>query len=223
LESSLSFSFFITNDMKKDLSATALTGTLPVLYVYLARMGCWIRSVELGGLNDAGAWVVDEPSTRGVKIVFDGAVDRPQTLYYFTTDLSNWGIDERPEFVAFCRQHGTGNGLVKSASYLMHLESFSKSRDFLLEQVNTLVQDDSGIPYRHFKWEDWVLQCHGSYLGPITLFKEKYQRDLADAFKQQEFKELPFGIGYRWRKKESCLMVATSLRQVPKAIPVVRR
>lgn len=220
LESSLSFSFFITADMKKDLSATALTGTLPVLYVYLARMGCWIESVESGGLDDSGTWVSEKPSTRGVKIVFEGVLGRSQTLYYFTTDLSNWGIGENPEFMAFCAQLGHGNGLVKSASYLMHLDGFSKSRDFLLERVNTLVQDDSGIPYRHFKWEDWVVQCHGSYLGPIDLFKEKYQRDLADAFGGQEFKPLPFGIGYRWRKNESCLMVATALRTVPKAIPV---
>ena len=220
LESSLKFSFFITADMKNDLSNTALSGTLPVLYVYLARMGCWLSSVELGGLNADGVWVQEDPKTKGAKLIFEGALGRPQTLYYFTTDLSNWGIADRPEFMTFCAQLGLGNGLVKSASYLMHLSEFSKSRDFLLGHVNTLVQDDSGIPYQYFKWEDWVVGCHGSYLGPISLFKEKYQRDLAAAFDAQAAMPLPFGIGYRWRKNESCLMVATSLRSVPKAIPV---
>ena len=101
--------------------------------------------------------MTEKPSTRGVKIVFEGALGHDQTLYYFTTDLSNWGIDDKPEFATFCAQQGNGNGLVKSASYLMHLDGFSKSRDFLLQRVNTLVQDDSGIPYRFFKWEDWVV------------------------------------------------------------------
>lgn len=220
LESSLKFSFFITADMKNDLTNTALTGTLPVLYVYLARMGCWLRSVEIGGLNAEGEWVVSEPRTKGVKIEFEGALGREQTLYYFTTDLSNWGISDRPEFMTFCAKQGQGNGLVKSASYLMHLNDFSKSREFLLERVSTLLQDDSGIPYRYFKWEDWMVSCHGAYVGPISLFKEKYQQDLASAFREHAAPALPFGIGYRWRKNESCLMIATSLRSVPKAVPV---
>ena len=57
LNASLSFSFFITADMKKDLQATKLTGTLPVLYVFLARCGCTIQSVENVWL-DASVFIV---------------------------------------------------------------------------------------------------------------------------------------------------------------------
>jgi hypothetical protein len=49
LNASLSFSFFITADMKKDLQATKLTGTLPVLYVFLARCGCHIKTSKTCG------------------------------------------------------------------------------------------------------------------------------------------------------------------------------
>ena len=39
LNSVLSFSFFITKDMKSDLQNEQLKGTLPIFYVFLARAG----------------------------------------------------------------------------------------------------------------------------------------------------------------------------------------
>ena len=45
LDSVLSWSFFITKNMKVDLRQTQLNGTLPILYVFLARAGCTIDSV----------------------------------------------------------------------------------------------------------------------------------------------------------------------------------
>ena len=39
LESSLSWSFFITQKMKGDMAQKELSGTLPILYVFLARLG----------------------------------------------------------------------------------------------------------------------------------------------------------------------------------------
>jgi hypothetical protein len=74
LNASLSFSFFITADMKKDLQATKLTGTLPVLYVFLARCGCFIQSVEHVWLDAAGKVLTDkETKTPGARITFLGA------------------------------------------------------------------------------------------------------------------------------------------------------
>ena len=50
----LSFSFFITKQMKTDLSAGQINGTLPILYVFLARSGKTIRSVTPVTLDDKG-------------------------------------------------------------------------------------------------------------------------------------------------------------------------
>jgi len=51
----LSFSFFITKQMKVDLRAGELSGTLPILYVFLARSGKTIREVSPVALDDKGA------------------------------------------------------------------------------------------------------------------------------------------------------------------------
>lgn len=209
LNSVLSFSFFITKDMKTDLTQTQLSGTLPVLYVFLARSGSRIESVELIGLDKNGALTTDKPVTRGAKIVFFGPSGHPQTLYYFTSDLSDDGIKANPAFLRFCEGLGRGQSLLKAASYLMHAGGFDRARDFLLEHSDTLLQDDSGIPLRHFNTAKWNMRLFGAYPGPIEIFKQHAQPDLAELYKVSHPAPLGFSFGYRWQPRDSTLLVAT--------------
>ncbi|MFM2177585.1 MAG: hypothetical protein RL015_1683 [Verrucomicrobiota bacterium] len=217
LNAILSYSFFITADMKSDLTQTQLSGTLPILYVFLARMGCHITQVELIRLNDLGEISAEKSNTPGVKIDFVGTSGQPQTLYYFTSDLSNWGIKKSPGFISFCQKQGQGNALVKAASYLMHLNEFSSARDYLLTNTRNVIQDDSGVPWRFFKQQEWLLNLYGNYPGPISLFAKHDQPDLRAAFKTSRTGDLPFGVGYQWRPGVSSIIVGTALRSVPKA------
>lgn len=219
LNAILSFSFFITKDMKNDLSQTQLSGTVPVLYVFLARAGCRITGAELVRLDAAGN-LTEGKGTPGVKIGFIGRTGAAQTLYYFSSDLSNWGIKSSPGFIAFCKKHGKGNAFVKAASYLMHMDEFTSVRDFLLGDVRHVIQDDSGIPLKYFAPDRWAVSLYGSYPGPIELFKEHFQTDLDLAYKTAVSGDLPFGFGYQWRPGISSLIVATSLGSVPRALPV---
>jgi hypothetical protein len=210
LDSVLSFNFFITKNMKVDLRASQLTGTLPVLYVFLARAGCTINSVELVALDKSGAFVAEgKGTTPGVKIVFTGPAGRSQTLYYFTTDLANWAIKVNPNFGKFCEQQGMGVSLLKAASYLMHSDNFSMVRGFLLAHSKVILQDDSGIPYRYFDRKKWDVQFHGRYIGPINRFLKNGQLDLAKDNAGAVPQPLPFSFGYQWKPSQSSLIVAT--------------
>jgi len=210
LDSVLSWSFFITKNMKVDLRQQQLSGTLPVLYVFLARAGCTIDSVELVALDKNGAFVPQgKGTTPGVKIVFTGPAARPQTLYYFTTDLADWAINVNPNFGKFCEQQGQGVTLLKAASYLMHSDNFSKVRGYLLAHSKVILQDDSGIPYRFFTNGKWDLRFYGKYLGPINRFLKNKQPDLAKDRAASSSPPLPFSFGYQWQPSRSSLMVAT--------------
>lgn len=220
LNAILSYSFFITADMKSDLTNTQLSGTLPVLYLFLARTGCRITQAELVKLDAAGNLTSEKSKTPGVKITFIGTRGQQQTLWYFTTDLSNWGIKDNPAFMEFCKQRGQGNGFVKAASYLMHMNEFSTARSFLLTNTRNLIEDDSGIPYRFFDPENWMVSLHGHYPGPIPLFKQHFQSDLDHAFKSSSAGMLPFGAGYQWRPNVSSLIIATARSAVLRALPV---
>jgi hypothetical protein len=221
LNAILSYSFFITADMKNDLNKSQLGGTLPVIYTFLARSGCRIDSAELVRLNELGEFTEEtSKTTPGVRIRFTGPAGRQQTVYYFTTDLSDWGIKSNPGFMAFCAKQGEGNGFVKAASYLMHGGNFTTVRGFLLNNARNLIEDDSGVPFRFLEPRQWSVGLYGNYPGPISLFKQHFQRDLDSAFKSSGGHKLPFGVGYQWRPGSSSLIVATALRTVRKAEPV---
>lgn len=214
LNSLMSYSFFQTKHMRAELGGNVFAGTLPILYLFLARAGKSVEETTLISLDDEGREVPAgaagaRPSVNACKIVFTSGPDTPRrTLYYFQTDVSNRGASV-DQMLAFAKSLGTGDAFVKSASYLMHHEAFSKIREFLLANSGTLLQDDSGIPFRHFKGADWDLKPLGRYPGPIGLFSNHYQRDLAQLFRQQNPAPLPFGVGYRFRPNESSLLLAT--------------
>jgi hypothetical protein len=215
LNNVLSFSFFITKDMKIDLQRQELQGTLPIFYVFLARAGKTITDITFVTLDKTGAPQIAGPSTKpnkltpGVRITFTGAEgSSAQTLYYFTTDLSNDGIRSQPGFLKFCASQGAGDSLLKSSSYLMFENGFSTVRDFLLTHSNIIVQDDSGIPIGAFDPAKWSLRFFGSYAGPIDLFKQYFQWPLQTLYQQSNPAPLEFGIGYRWSPKQSTLIVA---------------
>lgn len=220
LNALLSFSFFITKEMKGDLRATQLNGTLPVMYLFMARLGNTIQKVEPVTLDENGEVQPAQAGAPGVRIVFGRDHQPAQTLYYFSTDLSNNGIKTKPSFIKFCGKLGPGNGFAKAASYLMHMDEFSDARNFLLSHCKMIVQDDSGIPFRYFAQDAWDVLCVGRYPGPIPLFSNRYQKDLAVAVKASNSPALTFSFGYRWHPSESSVIIATALQYVPKAVPV---
>ncbi len=210
LGSVLSFSFFITKLMKTDLHAGQVSGTLPILYVLLARSGKTIQDVSLIALDDSGAaYFANENAgrnaTRGVRIVFAGSDGEQKTLYYFSTDLSNSGV-RNSGFLKFCGTLAPGNSLIKSASYLLHSGNFTTVRDFLLRNSATIIQDDSGIPLGNYDPRKWRFFPFGRYAGPIAEFPGRYQQSYAELFRRAQ--PMDFGIGYRWRSFESNLLLA---------------
>ncbi len=213
LSSILSFSFFITKQMKIDLRAGQVSGTLPILYVFLARSGKTIRDVSLVALdNKGGLHVANENpgtnATRGVRIVFAGSDGEQRTLYYFSTDLSNDSI-RSTGFLKFCETLGPANSLIKSASYLMYAGNFTGVRDFLLANSASIIQDDSGIPLGNYDPAKWRFFPFGRYIGPIAEFPGRYQPQYAELFRRSQ--PIDFGIGYRWRAYESNLLLSVKI------------
>ena len=212
MKSSLTATYFITQDMKVDLQQQELNGTLPILFVFLARADKSIREVAYISLSRDGGVQYTAPGrggTPGVRISFvDNPTGRQQTLYYFTTDISDGGIAGTPGFMNFCRKHGVGASFLKSSSYLMFGDGFAKVRDFILNNSSMIVQDDSGVPLHYFNREKWSLRLFGSYIGPIELFKQYYQPKLTELYQQSNPAPFGIGFGYQWDYRKSNLIVA---------------
>jgi hypothetical protein len=224
LGSILNLSFFITKNMKTQLTTGPVYGTLPLLYVFLARTGKTVHEMSFVSLDKEGNFIAqDEPGRRagrattqsaakGVKIVFSAGSGPRQTLYYFSTDLSDGGV-KISGFLQFCAKLGPADSFLKSASYLMHGGNFTRVRGFLIEHSATVLEDDSGIPLAYFDPKKWRLQPFGHYLAPLGIFPNTYQPHMAELFRDAA--PLDFGIGYLWRKNESNLLLATRLPPGP--------
>src|SRR5215831_11765188 len=176
MSSLFSFSFFITQKMKTQLREGPVYGTLPILYVLLARTGKTIYEVNFVRLDEQGKLVADElvatkrNAASGVKIVFSDGNGPKQTLYYFSTNLAD-GSFQRSGFSAFLTRLGPADSLIKSASYLLHNGNFAGVRKLLLNNSATIVQDDSGIPLAYFESTKWRVQAFG-----ITLDRSQCSR-----------------------------------------------
>jgi hypothetical protein len=118
-------------------------------------------------------------------------------------------VKGKPGFLRFCEEQGSGNSLLKAASYLMHEAGFGKVREFLLAHSNLIVQDDSGVPLKYFENASWNIRLCGPYLGPIDTFKKYWQADLAAESNRNAPAPLPFGFGYQWQPSRSSLIIAT--------------
>ena len=215
MSSLFNFSFFITQKMKTELHEGPVHGTLPVLYVFLARTGKTIHEVSLVSLDEQGnVQISDEraatdisskmsvtspprSSAPGVKVVFSDGDGPKQALYYFSTNLAD-GSFERSGFSAFLAKLGPADSFIKSASYLLHKGHFSKVRQMLLHISMTILQDDSGIPLAYFEANKWQLKAFGHY-AYILMFAGFYQPQLSEVF--QGASPIEFGLGYRWRRR----------------------
>jgi hypothetical protein len=186
--------YFITKDMRTDLGRANMGGTLPILYVFLARMNCTVIDTTY----------VKSPA-EGVKINFTTRGGPTQTLYYFKTDLSGGPSP----FLKWCASQGPGVSLLKAASYLMHTEGFSGVRNFLLNNSRVIIQDDSGIPLKAFP-KTWKVDFYGRYVPHEEMFGKYDQQELAAIYKRQPPPpELGFAFGYHWQRDRGLLMMAT--------------
>ncbi len=215
LWSVLSFSFFRTNSMASDFKSAELDGTLPVLLLFATRTGHRIVDVQLvhvgtDGKLAAGGAAPHSAEVPGSRLLLTDSTGRPQTVYYFSADISDGQLAAKSPLIAFAKSLGPVATFVKSASYLMHKSYFSKVRNVVLNQSELLLQDDSGIAYDFFDDGRWRITHYGHYTKPINLFAKHFQFDLLTAYQDSVHRPrpLPFGTGYNWRANESNLMLA---------------
>lgn len=209
----LSLSFFITKKMKTDFRNNHLEGLLPALMVFIVRSEHVILDIKLFNLGNDGSLVFLDKNfngqSTGVEIVFKDRNNIVKKLQYLSINLADEQLRSDSPTFRFISRIGDKVTYLKAASYLMHYNYFSVIRNYIIGTSYAVLQDDSGIPYRYFTNRDWNKKLYGAYSGPIGLFAGRRQKDLMEAYeKPGVIKGLDFGIGYKYRKGSSNLMLA---------------
>jgi hypothetical protein len=214
LRTMLRLSHFITDEMATELRRTGVKGVLPLLYLFVARTGGELLATDLVFIDRTGRIVVSPSGVApadgvpGARISFRTPPDgRPRLLYYFRMDLANTDVPARPGFFPFLLGLGPANSYLKAASFILHNSAFSITREFLLTHSRSILQDDSGIPFRAFKRDRWDFVFFGTYVAPETIFKGSFQADLDRAFREAApTRPLPFSTGYAHSRKSGLLL-----------------
>jgi len=209
--------YFITSYMSKQLTTPWIRGTVPVMATMMALMNRRIIRIEPLDLFPDLTHAYEFPDAkrppvlmRAVRIEFAAPnATATQQLYYVSLDATDKALEFYPEFINWVSQYKPATVLIKSASYLLHDQQFSKTRAMLLDAADILVQDDTGIPYHYISQNPWQVKLYGRYHRPIRPMKYGYQKDLEAAFNSRpEQSSLPFPFGYHWRGQQSGLIVA---------------
>ncbi|MGA2263201.1 MAG: hypothetical protein ABSH28_17430 [Acidobacteriota bacterium] len=223
LKPALEQGFFVTKNIGGSLLKNEVYGVLPLIYVMVVRSGNEITDVQYVKLSESGEVIVlpgDDPvkeGARGVKINFvhkKGAA--PQEMYYFRTDLSDAAIKGDKRFLNYLSTLGPANCYLKAAQYLMHQKEFSQIRELLLSQSSTILQDDSGIPYRSLDLKKWKISLYGNFIGPISEISWAVQPELKKAYAVPgAVKPLPFKYSYGSKEKANLLFATQATSKAP--------
>jgi hypothetical protein len=216
--------YFITKTMMHELRTPEIDGTLPLLLTFLARLDARVVGVEMDGQwnpsspatpsADPSAGAVHGPprSRRvpGVTIRFMAAGStRVQTLSYIRVQMEDAEFSKQVDLLSSLDRVAPFTTFLKSASYLMHDDRFSRVRSLVLARSRSVLQDDTGVPYRFFDKSMWELTLFGQYTPPVRDFNYGLQKDLAAAYQQSSISRvLPFSFGYHWRQGTSSVMLA---------------
>ena len=213
LSSIVRLSFFRTKDMEIDFQKGDITGILPVLYIFMARTGNQVLDTQYVALDENGQVVAEQAAqgdvakayVHGVKITFiKEGKSSSQQLFYFRANIVNSGLAKTPGFLKFLESFGKSVTYLKAASYLMYKGYFSTIRDFLLANSQSILGDDSGMPFKYLNNDNWALTLYGNYNAPIALFQDFFQPDLKKAYENKsKIKPLPFGTGYTYSRNSN--------------------
>jgi hypothetical protein len=210
-------SYFITSKMETFLQQGFVDGTLPLICLFLVRSNHEILNVKYYHLNDDGSETRLKDSSAVhyndfVKVYFRNNKDSTvQIVTYMQCDLSNNAFMHNTGLTNYYNNMPLAVTYLKSGSYLLHQDMFSLIRNVILYRSHTILEDDTGIPFRFFPWGKWNVSLYGVYVKPVADFSGVFQTDLQKAYTDMLLhkpKTLPFSLGYHWGSNAQNLIKA---------------
>jgi hypothetical protein len=231
-------SFFITSYMDAQFRGQVTDGLLQPILHLLVRTNHSIVGYRYVKIDETGKVLERDPNepaapktektaaekkaapkstNKGVEVDFvDDATNKVHRLYYFSLNLADDHLSNNKAFCDFVPQLKGMTSYFKATSYMTHRPEFSIIRNLVLDGSNTVLQDDSGLPYKLYTDPPWHVQLYGNYDKPIKPFLWLEQKDLRQAYQKNSPKPLNFHIGYGLAQLPSNLLLATKSNTLQK-------
>ena len=193
--------------MRSDLETAEGIDVTALLLVLLVRSQHQIIAVETAGADQCyrpmtgGELASSVAECLCIRFQKRGSKQHKE-LIYLNLGLRNDQLAKQPAWLAYLRTLGTVNTFMKSASFTLHRSEFSVMRSLVRDLSNSIFQDDSGLPYRHFDKDEWGFHLFGGYIPPIKSFsRHAYQSDLQRTYDKATAngcQHLAFSLGYHY-------------------------
>ncbi len=221
-------------------SGQSMQGALPMLLALSARTGHIVEAVELMPADHGSKHLVEpgqisldpltaandvatrsHPSSACV-ITLRTSEGKQRRLFYFQQDLTDDGLPESAALLQYLNKQKRVVVVVNESSHELHRPDTLRLQKYIAKHAVALVQDPSGVPYRHFSPDAWNIQRYGSYAGAPTAFREFDQPELIAAFNDATSKPqpLPFGTGPVGKEMPAAFMIARPLVTMQSDLPV---
>jgi len=219
--SELGRSFFVTRQMDRQFRGQITDGLLVPILQLLVRTGHHVLGFRYVRLDETGQIIeraadyhaATRYGNKGLEIDFQTDADSSfHKLLYFSVNLSNDRLRENLPFQQYLSRLKETVSMLKATSYMTHQPGFSMIRQALLDNSYTILQDDSGLPFKAFAPDRWKVQLYGEYTKPYGSFGWLEQNNLREAYRTTGPKPLPMHVGYGYRKITSNLLLATRLK-----------
>lgn len=218
-------------------SGKSMQGALPLLLALAARTGHVVEGVELMPNDDSapapGQIPLDPTSAAGptskhahptsaCMITMRAGDGVQRRLFYFQQDLSDEGLPESAALLQYLNKQNRVVVVVNESSHELHQNNTLRIQQYIAKHAVALIQDPSGVPFRHFSPDAWNIQKYGSYSGAPSEFRNYDQPELIFAFNDKNSKPqpLPFGTGPLSKEMPAALMIARPLITNASDLPV---
>lgn len=196
IESLLKRSFFISVDMSKTISHNQ--GVLPLFLAQLSLLKAEVTAINYEDYNFG--------KILEVHFLYK---DQPKKLVYIRTNVIDDQIKEGLfNYIDDNKLFDTC--MLKASSYSLHLDVFSKLRNYIISRAKYILQDDSGIPIKYLNGK-FSFDLFGYYLKPYGVeWKGNYQDELNKMYNNtKNAPKIEFCFGYGCNKNPTAIILAT--------------
>jgi hypothetical protein len=183
------------------LSALAIHGYEPVSVKYFKLD----KDGEIHYLTDDDLAAIDKIKNVGkhnqelanVELVFQKkGAKKQQTYRHIMANLDDNHLEKDPGALKYLEKKGHVTGMTKAASYLLSFTGFDTIRKYIIDHVDWMISDTTGLPPKYgtpagFEYELW-----GQWGTPNMKAAYGIQSDWKGLWKQQPKRELKFRFGY---------------------------
>jgi hypothetical protein len=132
-----------------------------------------------------------------------------KTLRHVAFNLDDKHLRADPSLLKHLDAKGKVTAMTKAASHFLWSDDFSLIRQYLLDHMEWMISDSTGIPPRYANKAGFIQDTYGimewpAAFGPVD---NKNAEDLRKLFKTNPQKDLPFRYGYPDRDHHGHMMI----------------